>query len=370
MIYDFFISYATKEQKIADDLVKRLRKNEYSCFIATENVDPGKDYGEVIIDGVDSSNVVLLLYSKNSEKSIYVKNEINEATSENKKIIPIRVENIELSKHFRFYLATTQWVDSFGGITDECIDKIIQLHKGYGEEDSNLIKVKDNKNIIDIERQKEKRYGLTTKVCTYEECFNLGYTISEIIMKQIEIDFLCIPKERFNISEEVEGTFEDWLDVISIIRDISCILLSDKEIVGYGSIYPVSDGAYEKLISGEKIIDPSMIDTYAFGGEFNMYIGMFGIIPKYDYQMSYVPLFDWLIDKFVDWKKRNIHIKNIGVSVYSDTFEKILLLFGFKFKGLNEVKGKIYETSIDDFNNNDLIKKNTEIKISNYEIYI
>ena len=37
-------------------------------------------------------------------------------------------------------------------------------------------------------------------------------------------------------------------------------------------MYPVKDTAYEELINGKKIMRPDMVDLYAFGGEFDIYI--------------------------------------------------------------------------------------------------
>lgn len=349
--YDFFISHSTKDVVAANELVKKLESKNYKCFIAPRDIDSGAFFAEEIIDAIDNSKIILLLYSKHSMASTMVLNEITAAVSRSKIVIQIRLEDIALSKALEFFIGSMQWLDSYNQISDKCIDEI-------------CAKFVDSKDEIEKTEQeaKESREARENEdfdivALTNKEALKRGYTKNELLMKDIEIDFLCIPKEKFIIDDEIEGTFDDWKRVFFIAEDISCYLFSGNDIVGYGEVYPVKDSCYQELIKGEKIIDLDMLDTYVFGGDFNIYIGMFGVIPSFDFQTSYIPIFDWFVKKITSWKNDNINVKNIGISVYSDVLEEILKKFGFKYVGLNPAKGKIYETTYENFINNELISK-------------
>lgn len=349
--YDFFISHSTTDANEANKLVEKLESKGFSCFIAPRNIDSGSFFAEEIIDAIDNSKVIILLYSEYSKKSNYVFNEITAAASRNKKIIQVRLENIPLTKGLEFLIGSVQWLDSYKHITDDCANGICTL---FDASKDDLVKIEQQ---VEKARKEENSKPLGLEVVSHSRALEMGYTKNQIIMKEIEIDFLCIPKEKFVIDDEIEGTFEDWERVAFIADDISCLLHNGSNIIGYSEVYPVKDESYIDLIRGKEIINLDMTATYVFGGNFNVYIGMIGIVPDFDYQTSYVPLVDWLINKFSDWKKRNINVKNIGISVYSDVLEDIVKIFGFRFVGLNPAKGKIYEISIDDLRQNEIISQ-------------
>ena len=350
--YDFFISYDSSYQSQADKLVNELEKKSLKCFIASRDIPGGKDYAHTVIKALKKSKHVILLYSKRADRSVYVRNEINAAVSNGMNIIPVRLEDIQYSDYMQMYIGIIQWIDSFQEITDNCIRKIIEIYneheknnKNSNEEADRFIEIEDKKEVYNIEVK--SNYDIIKK----------GMTFREIIMKEIEIDFLCIPQDKFEINDELEGSADEWTSIMFYAEDVSCLLTYGKEIVGYASIYPVKDTAYEELINGKKIMRPDMVDLYAFGGEFDIYIPMIGIIPEFDVQFSYVPVIDWLINKLKEWKEKNIIAKKIGISVYSPELERIVKILGFKYKCLNPAKGKIYEIIKDEFIKNELISK-------------
>ena len=154
------------------------------------------------------------------------------------------------------------------------------------------------------------------------------------------------------------GTFDDWKESAQEYEDDTSILLvKNDEVIGYCDIYPVTEEAYEKLITGQVIIRDTMIDLFALGGTFKMYISMLGIIPEYATQSNYLIVFDWIFRHLAAWRDEGILASNIGISVYSKMLEKFVQRFGFEYKCLNPAKGKIYETTIERLRDNNLIKQ-------------
>lgn len=112
MAHDVFISYSDKDSPIADALCSTLEAGEFRCWITPRDVLPGMDWGEAIIDAIAASRVMVLLLSTNSNTSTQVKREVERAVNKNVMVIPLRIDNVTLSKSLEYHLSTTHWMDA------------------------------------------------------------------------------------------------------------------------------------------------------------------------------------------------------------------------------------------------------------------
>ncbi len=340
--YDLFISYATGNKDIADYIVEKIEARGYSCFIAPRNIATGADYAKEIVNGISNSAAVLLVFSAKSNNSGFVLREINSAVSRNKTVIPLRIENFLPSEAMEFYLGVTHWLDAFPRVLDVHLDSVIGILKGIKAEDAPETKT------ISIIGPELVKVGDIAK---------FGYDYQKLTMKEIEIDYLCVPTSKFDMNEEIEGSFDDWQNAAKAYEnETSILLVQNDELIGYCDIYPVTDEAYRELIDGKAMIRETMIDLFGFGGEFNAYIAMLAIVPEYATQANYMLICDWVLRHIAEWKKEGVIIKNLGISVYSDMLEKFMLRYGFHFKGTNPAKGKIYETNTEELASNPFVK--------------
>ncbi len=108
-----FISYARRDEAMANSLVKYFESRDIKCFIDKRDIPIASKYSEEIIKGIENSDIVVLILTKSSNNSENVRNEIDNASNLKKKIIVFRIENIALSKGLQFYLSTSQWFDAF-----------------------------------------------------------------------------------------------------------------------------------------------------------------------------------------------------------------------------------------------------------------
>lgn len=111
--YDAFISYASQNQNDANELCRYLEEQGLSCWIASRNVRPSRDYAEEIIEGVINSKSLILLLSEHVENSIYVKREVERATSYNRKVFTIRLEDVAVPRSLELFLGLPHWVDKW-----------------------------------------------------------------------------------------------------------------------------------------------------------------------------------------------------------------------------------------------------------------
>ena len=87
---DAFLSYATPDKAAAYRLCRLLEEQGMGCWIAPRDVPPGADYGEAIIQGIETTATTLLLLSAHANASIHVTHEVERATSKRKRVVPVR----------------------------------------------------------------------------------------------------------------------------------------------------------------------------------------------------------------------------------------------------------------------------------------
>lgn len=110
---DVFISYSHYDKKIADALCHYLEQSNIKCWIAPRDINSGEEYGEAIEKAICKTKIFLLLYSKDSSVSPWVKGELNIAFSEEKYIAPIRIDNTSIEGSNRLILNQMHWIDIF-----------------------------------------------------------------------------------------------------------------------------------------------------------------------------------------------------------------------------------------------------------------
>jgi hypothetical protein len=110
--HDVFISYSSEDKPIADAICNYLESRQIRCWVAPRDILPGMNYQESIIDAIDSSSIMVLIFSSHSNKSPHVLSEVNEAMSNEIIIIPFRIEDILPSKAMKYLISVPHWLDA------------------------------------------------------------------------------------------------------------------------------------------------------------------------------------------------------------------------------------------------------------------
>ncbi|MDE6010166.1 MAG: toll/interleukin-1 receptor domain-containing protein [Muribaculaceae bacterium] len=109
--YDIFISYSTRD-KLPVEICSKLEKIGLKCWIAPRDILPGVPYARSIMHALQEVSTVLIFISANSLQSEDVLNEIDNAHSLRKRIIPIFIEDVPLNLEFSYYLKRKQWINA------------------------------------------------------------------------------------------------------------------------------------------------------------------------------------------------------------------------------------------------------------------
>jgi tetratricopeptide (TPR) repeat protein len=107
-----FVSYAVEDRQVADAVCEMLESSGRRCWIAPRDILPGNDWGESIIDAINHSQLMVLVYSDHASRSLQIKREIERASSKGVTIVPFRIEEAPVSKSLEYYLSNVYWIDA------------------------------------------------------------------------------------------------------------------------------------------------------------------------------------------------------------------------------------------------------------------
>ena len=159
--HDVFISYSTKNSDLANKICYLLEHNKLKCWIAPRNIPSGTNYIEEITDGIKSTKIVVLVYSKYSQASKYVNNEVNMAFSNNKPILSFNIDNSLPSEEMEYNLKVSQWLEAYPNPEDEFETLVVDALKLCNENADVPITIDfSNFKSEDLSQQKKDRISL------------------------------------------------------------------------------------------------------------------------------------------------------------------------------------------------------------------
>jgi hypothetical protein len=129
MPHHIFISYTTPDKVYAEALCERLEADSLQCWIAPRNILAGKDWSASIIEAIDHSRAMVLVFSSRANDSSQIKREVENAFSANVTVIPVRVENALPNSNLRYFLGSPQWLDAFTPPFERHLDRIAEAIK-------------------------------------------------------------------------------------------------------------------------------------------------------------------------------------------------------------------------------------------------
>lgn len=107
---DIFISHSSKDKEIADKLCQAMEEKGLKCWIAPRDIVPGTEWAVSISDAISDIGAMVVIYSENSAASTQVPKEIGLADKRGKFIVPYKIDDMELTGAFDYYLAGSHWI--------------------------------------------------------------------------------------------------------------------------------------------------------------------------------------------------------------------------------------------------------------------
>lgn len=129
MAHDVFISYSHVDYQMANAICHRFEAEGIRCWYAPRNIEPGREWAEAIVDGLYNSKVMVLIFTEESNVSVQVLREVDNAVSAGVTIIPFKISKAKPTNSMKYYLATLHWLDAVKLSQDKAIDKLLKLTK-------------------------------------------------------------------------------------------------------------------------------------------------------------------------------------------------------------------------------------------------
>ena len=131
MAHDVFISYASPNKAAADTICAGLEQRSIRCWMAPRDIVPGVPWAESIIDAIEGSRVMLLLFSEASNKSVQVQREVERAVHKDVPLVPVRIENVMPTRTMEYFISSQHWFDAIQTPLEQHLDRMAQAVKAH-----------------------------------------------------------------------------------------------------------------------------------------------------------------------------------------------------------------------------------------------
>lgn len=107
----WFVSHCSRDIKIVEQVVAILKDCGIPYWKAPEMIPAGSNYAKEIPKALKNCNVFLLLVSESAQNSVWIEKELDSAVNARKKIIPVRIDDVQLNDMYTFYMNNVQMID-------------------------------------------------------------------------------------------------------------------------------------------------------------------------------------------------------------------------------------------------------------------
>lgn len=113
MKYDVFISYSSKDQKVVEAMCAYLEQHKVRCFVAYRDIPKGVVWARAIVEALDESKMMVVVFSEDFNMSDQVDREIEIASEDKKPILTFRISDTMFKGAKKYYLKNINWIDAF-----------------------------------------------------------------------------------------------------------------------------------------------------------------------------------------------------------------------------------------------------------------
>jgi len=127
MHHDVFLSHSSKDKQIADAVCASLEQNGIRVWVAPRDIKPGKSWAGSIVDAIETSAVMVIIFSENSNSSKQVMREIERAVQKDVVVVPFRIDTSIPTNDFEYFLSSTHWLDALTPELDRHLEELSSI---------------------------------------------------------------------------------------------------------------------------------------------------------------------------------------------------------------------------------------------------
>jgi formylglycine-generating enzyme required for sulfatase activity len=245
---DIFISYKREEQSIAKKLAEALEKKGWSVWWDPK-LRAGEHFDDAIERALTDAKCVIVMWSKLSVNSRYVKDEATYALNRNK-LVPIQIEEVDLP--FRFEgIQTGQLINWDGSVSSPGFQKlVVDIASTTGDQ---LFEAKERKP-----KQQQVNRKLTKKsILRKNEEEQKHEEVPKKYANSIGMKFVLIPTGQFVMGSKVKRYY--IIIPRKVERPLHTVKISQPF---YLQTSPVTKGQWQKVMGYNPSVWISLGDNF------------------------------------------------------------------------------------------------------------
>ncbi len=193
--------------------------------------------------------------------------------------------------------------------------------------DADMISADLTKDQTSLDSKFEILDGKNIKICDIEQA--------------IMLDEITYGNEYWVTLDRCLGWFERNNQIYTMLKENKT-----GRIIAYINVSPVTDEYYEKIKQGDFIdafLPSEAIIEYDMPSLYNIYFSSIVIHPDFQNTGAFKPLFDALVEKFINLGTNDILIKRMIADAVTEKGAKFCMLFGMEKINLSKHNSVIYE---------------------------
>jgi len=119
-----FISFASQDRKIAEDVCKMLNETNRKAWICTEHIPPGAKWPKELSIAIKKCKVVVFLMSRHSLHSEMCERELDLATNSRKPILSVALDSSPIPEDYRIFIGTRHIIENRGKSRDDLMSQV------------------------------------------------------------------------------------------------------------------------------------------------------------------------------------------------------------------------------------------------------
>jgi hypothetical protein len=130
MAHDAFISYSHVDKATADAACATLEKAGIRCWIAPRDITPGVEWGAAIVNAIDNSRVIVVIFSSSANGSPQIRREVERAINAGVPVVPVRIENVVPTESLAYFMSAVHWLDAITPPLEQHLQRLADSIKG------------------------------------------------------------------------------------------------------------------------------------------------------------------------------------------------------------------------------------------------
>ena len=167
--FDIFVSYSSHDKAIADTVVAAHEQAGIRCWYAPRDIAPGADWAESITKAIHQCSIMVLIFSKEANRSQRVIDEVNYAISQEKPLLPFRIESSNPTGALSLHLSSRHWLDAYDPGWEDHIERLVKSVTINLKDADQTIQISggEDDSIVEEKAQKQIKKQKSSKILGY-----------------------------------------------------------------------------------------------------------------------------------------------------------------------------------------------------------